>query len=226
VVLTLVFVTTGHAAAAPRKATPADQALASAAALRLSDFPPGWRAGPGPKPASYTKYGTVCSQLGGVQRAAITRNGSSDFNQNNETVSNAASVYTTPAAVAAILRLLQTSRTQACLKKITEAGITRVSTQGVTVTSTSFGRLSVAPLGDLSVGYELVLGVAKSGLNVNAYVDVIYTQVGRVAIGFLSSNVGTSPSAGVAAEFSAAAIRAAMLQGGLSSTTPLTSNSQ
>ena|ERR1019366_2071606 len=86
-------------------------------------------------------------------------------------------------------------------------------------------RLSVAPLGDRSVGYEFVIGFAKSGINVTAYAEVMFTQVGRVGISFTSSNVGASPSGDLTTEFQAAVDRAETLRG-LSSSTPVTRISQ
>jgi hypothetical protein len=182
-----------------RAASSTDHAIVTAGTLKLSDLPAGWRQKPRSSSSTIDKEESAipaCQKIKALEKRRVAHGASDDFLQsgsNTEGVSNSVGVYRSAAITHQALRTFNTSSALSCFNRAVSI-VTRKESPSLSLT-TSVDRLSVDPIGDGAVGFEITLKATKNGLTETAYFDLELVQVGRAGITFEAESLTPSLSA-------------------------------
>jgi hypothetical protein len=175
--------------AAPTFPRAAAQAAASSALLTVGDFPAGWNTSPDDASGPTDKF---TRQFAGCLRAPIdlfqagpdnVQKDSPDFNSPDDTdasVSESISVATTAQMDQATAVLHQSNLTgcaTTAFSGLIKSSIAKeAASEHLSVGNATVGQLSFPKLGQDTVGLSVTLPVSGEGIEISAYLDVVYVK--------------------------------------------------
>jgi hypothetical protein len=164
---------------APRTAaaqTPADDATARSALIKLSDMPTGWTSEDGDHESKPSK----CQAVRDARAATSGRATSAAFNHEpTGQVQQAVYLYADEQETTDHFSALTTPETRKCLGEALEGVIVDGVDKDVKVGDARTGELRIDPVGDESSGSRIYLDYSSKGIDLTLNADLIFVRKGR-----------------------------------------------
>jgi hypothetical protein len=180
----------------PKQDIATDTAAAQAAALKLSDFPPGWTSSPQTNPTGSGSVGGQLAKCLGVSESQVSKApayyDSPDFSDpNNNTVSSNIGYRPTSGEWTAAFDLISSPKTPDCLAKAV-TGVVNYALQhppsgstvpaGLSIGQATAGEMSFPTYGDKSIAYQVKIPVTLKSFPATVYLDEIIAIKGRSGV--------------------------------------------
>jgi hypothetical protein len=171
-------------ATASRATTPtvdkeADQQIAAAALLKLSDFPPGWTA----SPREDDEDDDSLLNCGGLRDQWEKRSGRAqtpDFAHGNEAeASNSVLIFPDDAPARAYIDAMTQQEVLDCITKGLQDSIEDTSSEDLEIGDVKTSQLRVPDRGDDSVGVRIEIPITAQSIDLTASADITLVRVGR-----------------------------------------------
>lgn len=186
------------------------QAIVISGLLRPGDFPAGWTTTKPGVPPNYSKLGAACRPLAAALAPRVDRASSRGFLHGGaERADNSVVLFPSPKEAGALFTVLQNPAIVTCYRRSAAVSAAEdAAKSGVQLRVLSVAPISVAPVGDQSIGVEAVLRASAKGQSQLIYEDNVAVRVGRAAISFSFVTTNSSPNGAFAAQMQAAVSRA------------------
>jgi hypothetical protein len=186
----------------------ADREAAEAAALKLSDFPPGWTSAPHEESADVPNVDAQLAKCLGVDESELNSEDgpasvdSPDFSDvNDNAVSNSVEYLAAESDAQHRFALFADEKVPDCLTdaiaKVLDYFLEHPENPedtvppGVTVGTPTVEPLSMPAIGDQTVAYRLTVPITSDVISVTAYVDIIVAIKGRAAVEMTFESLAT-----------------------------------
>ncbi len=206
-VIVLVAMLVAAVTAAPASATSAEQQIAKAGVLRLTDFPAGWKQS-ARKPSSDAEVNAAAAKISSCKAfASFTkanqqnpRAKSPDFDLGHADVTNTVSVFPSEAKAVAAMKTFASSGLPTCLDKLFSAVFKAQLAKDPSVAKQLASvKVDIAPLDGVDIGDEAlaysgpVVVTLKDGTVQTVGLGIVTVRVGDAVSGFAySSDVDVS----------------------------------
>ncbi len=156
----------------PQQSTQADEAIAHAALLRLSDLPVGWTAAPDDSSDAH------CPAIDDAEQhpheESLRFDGGGDQAAQHEAI-----VLATEEEADATLQALVSQDTLDCIAEQTEQTIRQQASAATQVGDVTAAQLNVSASGDRTAAARVTIPVTANGLDVEVYEDFVFSRVDR-----------------------------------------------
>lgn len=171
----------------------ADQRIAEAGKLRLSDFPSGFV-------QSDESEDSIAGSCNGVEQAKNATNrhdDAPDFQKGDNTqATNTVYVYADEASAHSGFLSLSSRATRECISKQLSAYLAKQAkstgpgdTEAVTIGKPTTGEVAIDAVGDEQSGGRVSVPVSSQGLDVDLEIDVVFVRVGRAVSALVFTDV-------------------------------------
>ena len=186
--------TTSTTAEAPERDLEADRELASGALLQLSDLPTGWEATPAEDDddadddQAFTEQFAACTGIDekdwfGAEDDDDASADAPDFeNAEDQTVAHSVSVSEDAATAERGFGVLQLDATPGCLTEAFGEMIRAAAAEedDFNVGEISVNEMTFPDLAERTVAFRATVPVATQGLQIELYLDMVFSQAGRM----------------------------------------------
>jgi hypothetical protein len=195
---TTTTVTSSSTTAKSSQDIAADTAAAQAASLKLTDFPAGWTSQPQSNDTGPASLKSDLAKCLGVSEASLTNPPASvdspdlSDSSNNNTASSTVGYRATAADQRASFALVSSTKVPNCLSSAVTSlindeiehptGTDNTLPSGAKVGASTVSPMSFPQVGDSSVAYQVKVPISYQGLNVTAYLDLIFSIKGRADV--------------------------------------------
>jgi hypothetical protein len=148
------------------------EALSKSMLLRLSDFPPGWRAEPSDDQGSCAGIDRLTDRYD-----VLTKADSDDFAQGDSTqVASSAGLFNDEATARDGLNYLEASIQSKRFRDCLNGYFRKQADEDVTFGDVHVGQVSFPTLADRSSAWEVVVPVKTQGLTISVYIEAIFMR--------------------------------------------------
>lgn len=170
----------------------ADQAIADAAVLKLSDFEPGWRADP-PDEDDGPEMTDVCD---GFDMDESAKADSKKFVRDDAEIENTVAVFTSEAEAEEFIATYGSDETADCVRdfmneQVRKSMLADPDAPDLDDVTVNLGQASVGDYGDEAAAYQMEISVEASGFAIDFYIDAILVRSGRALALFTFADISS-----------------------------------